>query len=229
MERALAFRPFGADHVAVLAATALAAILLLCGRRRVRAWRDDRWLRRGLACGVGGGELVSWAVGLAQGRFVWPLQLCDAALWVAVAALWDPRPWRCELAYFWGSAGSLQALLTPDLREPFPNFWWWVFFGDHVGALLVAIYLAATGRLAPTARSVWRVWAVTNGYALLAGLVNWWAGTNFGYLARKPLQPSLLDFLGPWPWYIVGMEGIALGSLWLFAAPWLLAKRRAVS
>ena len=87
------------------------------------------------------------------------------------------------------------------------------------------VYLAVTGRVAPRHRSVWRAWLVTNGYAAMAGILNWAWGTNYGYLARKPLQPSLLDHLGPWPLYVVGMEAVALASFYVLYAPFALTRR----
>jgi hypothetical integral membrane protein (TIGR02206 family) len=90
--------------------------------------------------------------------------------------------------------------------------------------VLSVIYLAVTGRVAPTPRSIWRVWGWTNAYAAAVGLINWVAGANYGYLAHKPMQPSLLDYLGPWPYYILAMEAVALASLYL--AWWCLTMCR---
>ena len=73
-----------------------------------------------------------------------------------------------------------------------------------------AMYLMAAGHLHLTMSSIWRAWLVTNGYAAVVAAANWMLGTNFGYLAAKPTQPSVLDYLGPWPWYILGMEVLAL-------------------
>ena len=35
-------------------------------------------------------------------------------------------------------------------------------------------------------------------------------------------MPSLLDFLGPWPWYLLSLELIALVSFFLLDLPWRL-------
>ena len=49
-------------------------------------------------------------------------------------------------------------------------------------------------------------------------------GTNFGFAARKPENPSLLDHMGPWPIYLVWMQ--VLGGLFfsLLALPVLRRK-----
>ena len=146
--------------------------------------------------------------------------MCDLALVVTVVALWTLRPRLTELAYFWGLAGSLQAVLTPDLRDAFPSYWWWKFFVTHSGMVLGVVYLAATNRVRLSGESIWRVWGWTNAYALTAGLLNWMFGTNYGYLAHKPSQPSLLDYFGPWPYYILVVEAVALLSFYVYYGFW---------
>ncbi|MCA1679556.1 MAG: YwaF family protein, partial [Actinobacteria bacterium] len=110
---------FSAEHVAAIAATALAALLLVIVARRV----DDRAatrLARALAVLIVAGFVVEHATYLARGtwtvRVNLPLQLSDAVTLVAIAALWMPRTGLLtELVYFWALSASLQAVLTPDL------------------------------------------------------------------------------------------------------------------
>jgi len=217
---------WGADHAAVLALTVVAAWLVVINRRRLQR-APSRLARRLAASLLLGNELIGWAVATAQGHIRVPLQLCDLAMVLTVWALWRAQPAIGEVAYFWGLGGSLQAILTPDVRDGFPDYWWIKFFIGHCGVVLSVIYLAAAGELRPTHRSVWRMWGLTNLYAAVAGLLNAAWGTNYGYLARKPSQPSLLDYFGPWPYYIVGMELVALASFYVFYAPWAWSGRRA--
>ena len=43
-----------------------------------------------------------------------------------------------------------------------------------------------------------------------AAITNQITGSNYGFLSAPPPSPSLVDALGPWPWYILGIEAIAL-------------------
>lgn len=209
---------WGPDHLTVLLLTLGGVVALLISRQRLGRLHDVS-LRRGIAMVLFGNEFVAWVWAAVHGVARIPLQLCDLALLLTVAALWSPRPRACELAYFWGLVGSSQAILTPDLQHPFPDYWWLKFFATHCGVVLSVVYLAVTGRVRLMDRSVWRVWGLTNLYAGMVGLINWIAGTNYGYLARKPMQPSLLDVFGPWPLYIVVMDVAALALFSLAALP----------
>lgn len=59
-------------------------------------------------------------------------------------------------------------------------------------------------------------------YALFVGLANRALGSNYMYLARPPDTPSLIDRLGPWPWYIGWLVVIALGTMLLLYLPFML-------
>ena len=129
-------------------------------------------------------EVTAWGVAIAHGQIRVPLQLCDLALLLSVWALWSLRPTVSQVAYFWGLAGSLPAILTPDLRGGFSDYWWVKFFITHGGMVLAVTYLALTGRVQPTHRSLWRIFGLTNLYVAGAGLLNWLFGTYYGYLAH---------------------------------------------
>ena len=204
------FTPFGPDHLGVLSLTGASALTLITSARALRRRSEDRVIRMSLAAGLVANELSGWVAALARGQFTLPLHLCDLAVFLMAWAMLARHRLVGELAFCWGLGGSLQAILTPDLHHGFPSYPWLQFFLGHVGLVLSAVYLASSGRVRLRSASVWRVWAITNVYVVVIGLVNWRLGTNFGYLAAKPSQPSVLDYLGPWPYYLIGMEAIGL-------------------
>jgi len=57
---------------------------------------------------------------------------------------------------------------------------------------------------------VWRVYAITVAFAALAAVGTLLSGGNYMFLRRKPAHGSLLDFMGPWPVYILVAAALGL-------------------
>jgi hypothetical integral membrane protein (TIGR02206 family) len=211
---------FGAAHLAILSSVpAVAALLGWWGRRGVAAARNLRWAA-GLFLLVN--ELVWYAFKYHRYHIPFPeglpLQLCDLALWATIAACFTLKPWVFEVAYYTGLGGSAQAVLTPDLWEPFPSYPTIYFFLAHAGLMIVLLTLIWSGQARPRPDSLWRGFAAANLWAFATGIFNWVFGTNYMYLCRKPAGASLLDWFGPWPWYLAAGELMALA---VFALLWL--------
>lgn len=219
------FRLFGPAHLAILAGVPLAAMLL---GRLIR--RGGTAIPRALGLVLMANELVWYAWRLRQEGFRFPeglpLQLCDLVLWVTVAACLTRNQWLYELSFFGGLGGSSMAILTPDLWAPFCSYPTIYFFAAH--GLVVASPLALTlgGMLRPRPGCVWRALALVNGWALVVGAFNAVYSTNYMYLCRKPPSASLLDWMGPWPWYILAGEAVAVVLFSLFWLPFFLADAR---
>jgi hypothetical integral membrane protein (TIGR02206 family) len=155
-----------------------------------------------------------------------PLTLCDAALFVAAVACWWPQ-WllAVELTYFWGLAGTLQAVATPDLTAGFPRLEFFEFVVGHLGVVIAALYLVVGLGLRPRRGSVPRVFAITAAYTAFVGGFDWLTGANYMFLAALPRTASLLSLLGPWPWYIVSATGVAIVLFLVLDAPFHLHRR----
>ena len=61
--------------------------------------------------------------------------------------------------------------------------------------------------------------------AVAAGTANLLTGGNYMWLREKPDEASLLDVMGPWPWYIVSAAVLALALFTLLDLPF--RRRRA--
>ena len=205
------FRIFGPVHLAILASIpALAAVLAWIQRRCHRT----KWVRLGLALAL----LLNSSVWFGyMGMRGWlrfpdslPLELCDATLCLALIALLTLNATVFDLAYYGAFAGTSMALLTPDLWETFPSLSTVEFFVMHGFVVVSVLYLVWSKEARPRPGSLWRAMLGVNVYAAAAGTFNFIFKTNYMYLRSKPANASLLDYLGPWPWYIASAEVVAL-------------------
>jgi len=177
-------------------------------------------------------DAVSFSVGLALAG-TWspktslPLALCDVGVLVAAAACWWRVPLLVELTYFWGLAGTLQAVITPDLNVGFPHLVFFQYVVGHVGIVVAALFLVVGMGIAPRRGSVMRVFAITAGYTALVGIVDGVTGANYMFLRAPPGEWTLLRVLGPWPWYVVSAAGLAVVLLTMLDAPFWPERRRA--
>jgi hypothetical integral membrane protein (TIGR02206 family) len=156
-----------------------------------------------------------------------PLHLTDAVTVVAALALWSPRPLSVELTYFWGLTASLLAVLTPALGsdDDSSSLLFWHYFVTHSGVVLAAVFLVFGLGLTARPRAVGRVFLATAAWASLAAVGNALTGGNYMFLRERPETPSLLDYLGPWPWYILSTALLALALFALLDLPF--RRRRA--
>jgi hypothetical integral membrane protein (TIGR02206 family) len=210
--------------MALLATAVVAALLVAAARRWGDAWAVPAG--RGLAVVILGGFVSEQLIYALRGQWSaevnLPLQLTDAVTLVSVAALWRPdSPLLVALVYFWAFSASLQAVLTPDLGQPFPDLLFFTYFATHSGALAAACLLVFGRHRAPRAGAVWRVYAITVAFAAVAALGTVVTGGNYMFLRHKPARGSLLDFMGPWPVYILVA---ALFGLVMFLALAALAR-----
>jgi hypothetical integral membrane protein (TIGR02206 family) len=94
-----------------------------------------------------------------------------------------------------------------------------VYFGLHVTVVVAAaVVVFGLGRR-PRPGAAERAFFLTNAYAAVVGVVDGLWEKNFLYLREKPWAPTLLDWLGPWPLYIVAVEVLALVLFLLLALP----------
>ncbi len=229
LEDNASFVMFSGEHLAVLICVVLLSVVLpLFARRRLNA-KQQLHLGRGMSVLISG-TLVAWSgVALSMGHYDWtddlPIHLCyGLSLFLPVFA-WKPGLRTHEVLFYWILSGTLQANLTPRLHESFPHYDFIYYWVTHSGILIYAIYTTVTQRLYPTRRGILRAFAWINVYAAAIFVINSLAGTNYLYLREKPETASLLDFFGPWPWYILVTEIAALLLFGLCYLPFAFIKR----
>ena len=154
-----------------------------------------------------------------------PLQLCDAAAVLAAAALWTRRPLMVELLYFWALAGTLQALLTPNVTPDSSAFDVLQYYAAHGGVLAAALFGVVGLRITPRRGAVRRCALLTLGYTAGVAVVDLLTGGDYMFLRQPPPVHTLFDLMGPWPWSLAAAAVLGLVLFAALDAPFWWARR----
>src|SRR5205085_7082717 len=199
MNSAPEFHAWSPSHFVVIFLTVVLPFVLAFIVHRTKSRR----LERSICLAISTLLLINYAAyvivarqfGVDHWYKVLPLQLCDWAMLVIIVALWTGNRRWLEIAYFWGIGGTLQAILTPNLRYGFPDLRFISFFVAHSGIIIGVIFLMLTRRLRPYPISIVRVFAWSEVYFVVAIIVDQLTGVNYGFLLHKPEAFSLLSYL----------------------------------
>lgn len=220
----------GGVHLSVLGATAVLAIVVIWAGRRLRGTDAEQSLTRG----------AGWVLlAAALGWMVWgllpanwhiedslPLHYSDVLRFITAVALIRRSRWAVAICYYWGLTLNTQAMITPhpsQLEVLSVNF---VFYwGLHIAVFLAPLWLIWGLGHRPAWRGYWIAFGAAVLWAGMVMVINAAIGTNYAFLNRTPEGASLLDFMGPWPIYVVWLVVLA-GVIWaLMTWPWTRAGR----
>jgi hypothetical integral membrane protein (TIGR02206 family) len=220
---ATAFHAFHTQHIVILCIIAFLCFLV-ARAARAESLSRSRWLRWTIGFSLLGYGVFFYTQQGIEGALTWqyslPLELCDLVLIFCILSLFRPNQFATEIAYFWGFGGVLQATVTPELAQGFPSMEFILFFWSHGATLIAIIFLTMSRDFRPRKGSILRMMIALNVYGLAVGGIDAIMGWNYGYLCRKSSMPSLLDFLGPWPWYLLSLELVAFCIFLILEFPW---------
>lgn len=219
---------FGPRHLAILAAAVLISAAALWGAQKIRGTDAERPITRTAGWFLLAGSLAwmgwwllpqNWQIGHSL-----PLHYSDVLRIITVVALvWRPR-WAVTVVYLWGLTLNTQALLTPhpsQLHEPYIEFFF--YWSLHIAVLAVAIALIWGLGYWPR----WRDFGVAFGaafiWAAIVMVVNGYLDTNYGFLNEPPEGGSIVDWLGPWPIYVLWIV-LLVGGVWALMT-WPFARK----
>ena len=154
-----------------------------------------------------------------------PLQLCGVAALLTAWMLWTQSYRAYEIAWFWAMGGSIPAMLTPDLAAGYPHPTFIHFFAGHGLIMLGVLHATFVDGYRPELRSVGKAILATLLLMLVIAPINLLLDTNYMYLCAKPAQTTLIDFLGPWPWYVVSLVIIGAAVCLICYLPFALAEK----
>ncbi|MBB6446174.1 YwaF family protein [Bacillus benzoevorans] len=220
------FEMFSGSHFVMLAIFLIIAVLIFLNREKLRS---NKWRKAEIGVAI---SLIVIEITYHMWMIVnhnWklkssiPLELCNISLILCVLLLLTRKKLIFEILFFTAILGASQAIFTPALNYGFPHFRFFHFFYAHIMVVWVTLYFTWVKGYYPTFLSVLKLIVFLN--ILLPGvlLVNKLTNGNYWFLRHKPEGPSLLDALGPYPWYIFSLEGVLVGlSLiaWLIFRKW---------
>jgi len=215
MNDAPEFQPYCLPHLTVIFLTIVLPFALAAVVRRTRSQRLEKIITGVLSAVL----ILNYVIYLmfisSRGVVAWqqllPMQLCDWGMIVVIVAMCTGNQRWFEVAYFWGIGGTLQAVLTPNLRFGFPDWRFISFFTSHSGIIVGVVFLMLTRRYRPYPMSFVRVWLWTEFYFVVTLIVDELTGVNYGFLRHKPEAFSILSFLSDSrPLYLLELHGVAL-------------------
>jgi hypothetical integral membrane protein (TIGR02206 family) len=222
------FQPYGLPHLAVIFLTIVLPFALAAIVRRTRSSRVEH----GIIALLSAVLLLNYVIylvfirshGVVDWREMLPLQMCDWGMVVVIVAMWSGNQRWFEVAYFWGIGGTLQAVLTPNLRFGFPDWRFVSFFTSHCGIIIGVVFLMLTRRYRPYPMSIVRVFLWSEFYFVITLIADELTGFNYGFLRHKPEAFSILSFLSDSrPLYLLEMHGVALLFFLGLYAPFAIA------
>ena len=161
------------------------------------------------------GEIVFTHIYLATIQDTWalsdslPLHLCRMSFVLAGLALITKSQVLFEWSAYLGLPGGMESILTPELTQGTSHWMVVDYYFSHSFLLAVPIVMSAFLLMKPRRRALVNIFFVVNCVAAVVFVIDRSLGANYMYLLRKPLVDSPF-LIGPWPWYILGLEVAAM-------------------
>lgn len=224
------FELFGTAHLIALGVV-LAINLLIITYRKQFTPQFQKSFRIGLATILLVDEAAWHAWNYFTGQWtiqtMLPLHLCSILVFASAYMLLTRNYRIYEFAYFLGIGGALQALLTPDAGiYGYPHFRFFQVIISHGSIVTAAIYMTFVEGYRPYLSSLKRVFIWTNIYMVGVFILNQVIGSNYLFIAHKPETASLIDVLGPWPWYILSLEALGAVMCLILYLPFAISDMR---
>jgi hypothetical integral membrane protein (TIGR02206 family) len=220
------FEMFSVSHFVIIALLILGSFFIFIVRDKLE---DGKWRRAEVAVGI---SLIIIEVSYHLWMVVndmWdvshgiPLELCSISLILSVLLLLTRNKVIYEILLFTALLGASQAIFTPLLNFDFPHFRFFHFFYTHVMMIWVVFYFTWVHGYRPTIWSVVKLFIFLNVLLPIIMLINKAVNGNYMFLSHKPNSASLLNLLGPYPWYILSMEFLLIT---LSLIVWLIFRKK---
>ena len=163
---------------------------------------------------------VSWLVlellgGTYSSKLHLPFHLCRTANLLVLIVLVFRSYLAYEIVFFWGLT-VIHAVITPDILQGFPHFHFIRYWLSHQLMIIGILYATFVYDIRPRKKSIYVSFMALLMFMLITIPVNLLLDANYFWISGKPPVDTVLDYFGPWPWYIIVSAILALLHFYLF-------------
>lgn len=116
-----------------------------------------------------------------------------------------------DVLFYWGLLFVPQAIITPGIvKYGFPHMRFFHIFLIHFLVINTIVYLLLVEKRRLSRHHFIYVLITTHLYSGFVWLVNNHFGTNYMFINRASNFPSLLNYLGPYPHYLISLDIIMI-------------------
>jgi len=225
------FQLFSISHLSALFVLVMIFLgFVLLTRKKSISEKQDKFLRIFL-----GSAMIVQEISLNIFRVqtgIWslaeslPFHLCSFSIILGSLLYFTKSKFLFDILYYW-AAGALVALFTPDLTTTdFPAFRYYQFFLSHGLIVFSVIYFMSIHHYKPGNGSLKRTLIFTHALVPFIAIINYLTGGNYFFIAYTPKTASPIDLLGPWPYYLIGLEIILVSVFSMMYLPFYIKSKK---
>lgn len=144
-----------------------------------------------------------------------PFHLCRTANVLIFVVLFFRSFLAYEIVFFWGLT-VIHAVITPDITQGFPHYHFVRYWLTHQLMIIGIIYATFVYDIRPHKKSIYKSFVALLLFFLITIPVNLLLDANYFWICGKPPVGTVLDYFGPWPWYLVVATLLALIHFYFF-------------
>ena len=165
--------------------------------------------------------------GIAIGRWQegLPLHLCDFSTMAIILFFLTKKRDFFVFAFFFGIAGGGMSILTPDTVYGFPYIGYIQSQIGHTMILMGVAYALIIDKQRPYLIDVPKALFYASILLLFTYFMNYLLGTNYWFLAEKPIGDNITSFMRPEPFHIIDLYIAAIVICYAIYLPYYLRDR----
>jgi len=165
--------------------------------------------------------------GIAIGRWQegLPLHLCDFSTMAIILFFLTKKRDFFVFAFFFGIAGGGMSILTPDTVYGFPYIGYIQSQIGHTVILMGVTYAMIIDKQRPYLIDVPKALFYASVLLLFTYFMNYILGTNYWFLAEKPIGDNITSFMRPEPFHIIDLYIAAIVICYAIYLPYYIRDR----